>query len=221
MLALFREHGIKFLFMIPRLAVRKLLPTIHNGGLVKVTKNGFWSPRAPSGKSLRKAARLFNEIKGKVIIEIGSGIQGHFSGNSVLIWAKKTNAERIICLDLNPKEIKLVKDATTKFPQVEALVQDGIEYVDNFDGKIDLLYLDFWTDDPEGELPGTGRAQAYLDAYKAARKKLSETSLILIDDTDHIHPWKHTEIIPAARKDGFRVLHVGRQTLMARSLEKK
>ena len=103
-----------------------------------------------------------------------------------------------------------------KYPSVEAHVQDGIKFVENFDGTIDLLYLDFWTDDPPGELPGSGRSHAYLAAYEAAKPKLSEKALILIDDTDHVHPWKHTEIIPAARKDGFRLLYTGRQTLLLR-----
>jgi hypothetical protein len=214
MLHLFKEHGIKFLFMIPDRIIKRLIPVKYSGGIVEVSESGFWKPRSPSGRSLKKAAKIFNSIEGKVIIEIGSGIQGHFSGNSVLVWARKTNADNIICLDLNPDEIDLVKAATPMYPQVEALVEDGIKYVKNFNKKIDLLYLDFWTDDPEGELPGTGRSNAYLKAYEAAKSKFSENALILIDDTDHIHPWKHTEIIPAARRDGFRVLYTGRQTLL-------
>lgn len=205
---------IKFFFMTPSLLKRRYWAVKYKSGVINVGNNGFWNPRAPSGQSLKAAAKLFNKLNGKVIIEIGSGIQGHFSGNSVLVWAKKTCATRIIALDLDEGEIELVKNATKQYPQVEAHVLDGIEYVKTLEDKIDLLYLDFWTPDKEGDLVGTARANSYLDAYNAAKPQLSDNALILIDDTDHVHPWKHTHIIPAARKDGFVVIHTGRQTLM-------
>jgi hypothetical protein len=75
-----------------------------------------------------------------------------------------------------------------------------------FPAKIDLLYLNFWTLDPLGTIAGSGRAEAYREAYNAAKDKMNIQSMILIDDTDHNHPWKHTYIIPLARKDGYRVL---------------
>jgi hypothetical protein len=46
---------------------------------------------------------------------------------------------------------------------------------------------------------------------------MAPTSLILIDDTDHIDPWKQTLIVPEARRDGFDVIYVGRQTLLKRA----
>ena len=93
---------------------------------------------------------------------------------------------------------------------------DGIKFVAEFNNKIDLLYLDFWADEIVGTTLGTGRANAYLQAYLNAKDKMNEHSLILIDDTDHIHPWKHTLIVPEARKDDFKVLWEGRQTLLMR-----
>ena len=159
---------------------------------------------------------MFNEINGRVIVEIGSGVHGKLAGNSVLTWAKKTRAERIITVDLDPKQIEDVKKATTKFKNVEAIVGDGLKFLADFSSPIDLLYLDFWVPDPSGALPGTGRSEAYRNAFAAARTKLADRSLILIDDTDHIHPWKHTLIVPDARKEGFVVMFVGRQTLLMR-----
>ena len=214
--ALFKEHGIKFFFMIPGLVKRRLVPVSYKKGFIKVNERGFWEPRSSPIKSLKTASRIFKQIKGKVIIEIGSGIQGHTSGNSIIYWATKTGASKVVALDLDEKEIQLVKNATAKYSHVEALVQDGIEYARNFNGKIDLLYLDFWTPDKDGELPGSGRAREYLRAYEAAKDKLNDNAMILIDDTDHVHPWKHTYIIPTAREDGFQVIYTGRQTLMLR-----
>ena len=159
---------------------------------------------------------MFNEINGQIIVEIGSGIHGRLAGNSVLIWAKKTRAKRVITVDLDPAQIDAVKKATTKFKNVEAIVGDGLKYLSDFSGTIDLLYLDFWVPDPDGTLSGTGRAEAYRTAFAVAKTKLADRALILIDDTDHIHPWKHTLIVPDARKEGFAVIFVGRQTLLKR-----
>jgi predicted O-methyltransferase YrrM len=187
--------------------------------LIPIASNGFWQPRDAPTPSLRETARLFNQINGQTIIEIGSGIHGRLAGDSVLTWAKKTRAKRIIAVDLDEKQIRQVKDATSKYSNVEAIVAEGVRYLADFSSTIDLIYLDFWTPDPEGALPGTGRAEAYRNAFAAARDKLNRTSLILIDDTDHIHPWKHSLIIPDARKEGFVVRFVGRQTLLTRNLD--
>ncbi|HUE41508.1 MAG TPA: hypothetical protein VMO75_06235, partial [Chthoniobacterales bacterium] len=120
-------------------------------------------------------------------------------------------------VDLDPKQIDDVKKATIKYKNVEPIAADGLKYLADFSSSIDLLYLDFWVPDPDGALPGTGRAEAYRAAFAAAKNKLADRSLILIDDTDHVHPWKHTLIIPDARKDGFVVVFVGRQTLLRRN----
>jgi hypothetical protein len=71
---------------------------------------------------------------------------------------------------------------------VELAVADGVAFLNSFTGPIDLLYLDFWTPDPEGHYRVRAAPSAYRDAYAAARERLSKRSMILIDDTGHIHP---------------------------------
>ena len=185
-------------------------------GLIEIESNGFWKKRYNPKYSLLKAAEFFNRMGGKTIIEVGSGIHGSMSGSSMMIWTRKTNAEKIIALDLEERHINEVKKATAGYNNVEAILGDGVKYLRNFQGTIDLLYLDYWILDPEGIVPGTGRADSYLQAYMNAKAKMSLNSMILIDDTDHVPPWKHTLIIPEARKDGFRVIWTGRQTMMVR-----
>jgi len=185
-------------------------------GILPVDEEGWWIPRSHPGASLAEAARLFDLMGGRTIIEIGSGLHGDTSGNSILAWATKTAASRIVAVDTDEGRIAEVRAATTAHPAVEGVVADGVEYLHQFTGTIDLLYLDFWAPDAEGAVPGIGRAEAYWDAYYAAREKMGARAIVLIDDTDHIHPWKHTFIVPAARKDGFRVAYEGRQTLLWR-----
>ena len=165
-------------------------------GLHPVADNGFYQFRCAPTKSLNKAAALFNQIHGETIIEIGTGIHGKMAGNSMLVWPEKTSAKRLIAIDLEQRRIDEVKEVTHQYSNVELVLADGIEYLKQFPAKIDLLFLDFWTPDPQGTIAGSGRAEAYREAYNAAKDKMNIHSMILIDDTDHIHPWKHTYIIP-------------------------
>jgi len=177
--------------------------------IIELNNNNFWKDRRSPNKSLKKAAKLFNKNGGKVIIEIGTGIQGEKSGNSVLVWAKMTKAKNIFCLDVDD-----VRNATLKFDNVKAIKVNGLDFIQEYEGFIDLLYLDFWVEDKPEDVQGTARAENYLKAFELAKEKMSKNSIILIDDTDHIDPWKQTYIVPAARKYGYNVLWCGRQTCL-------
>jgi hypothetical protein len=189
---------------------------IHECGIIPIDEEGWWKHRRSPAASLREVARLFNELGGRTIMEIGSGLHGELAGNSIFTWVRRTAARRIVAVDADEGRVEEVKRATAGDPRVEALVADGVQYLEQFRGTIDLLYLDYWVPDPEGAVHGVGRAEGYRDAYRAARDKMNGHSLLLIDDTDHVHPWKHTHIVPDARTDGFRVVYEGRQTLLRR-----
>src|SRR5438552_15089960 len=151
--------------------------------LIPIGRNGFWQPREEPTPSLRETARLFNQINGQTIIEVGSGIHGRLAGDSVLTWAKRTRAKRIIAVDLDETRIREVKEATTKYPNVAAIVAEGVRYLADFSSTIELLYLDFSTPDPECALPGTGRAEASGNPFADARDKLDLRPLILVVET--------------------------------------
>ena len=136
-----------------------------------------------------------------------------------MIWAKKTNAKVIKCVDLDPKMVEAVVEATKKFDALEAILDDGIDFLSDTELKIDLLFLDFWIDEPVINSYGSQHAEKHLEAYMNGKDKMSPKSLILIDDTDHAPPWKDTLMVPEARKDGFKVIYIGRQTLLARGIE--
>jgi hypothetical protein len=190
--------------------------SVRIGDLIPVDADGFWRSRSSPARSLKAAAALFNQLNGETIVEIGSGLHGRMSGNSIMVWSRRTCARTIIAIDLDPERIGQVRRATSRYPHVKTVVGDGMEFLEQFPGSIDLLYLDFWTPDPDGAVPGTGRAEAYRRVYRVAKDKMTPHSMILIDDTDHIPPWKHTLMIPDARHDGFVVLYTGRQTLLKR-----
>ncbi len=56
--------------------------------------------------------------------------------------------------------------------------KDGIEFLSKFDKKIDVLFLDGW------DVGTQEYKEKHLEAFEVAKDKLSDTHLILIDDTD-------------------------------------
>lgn len=167
--------------------------------------NQFSEPRKRPSTSLNYASKLFNLIGGTVIVECGTGLQSEMSGNSMLYWFNKTDATKIHCIDLNKKWIDSVKHEIGNHNRVVYHHCDCFNVVPSIK-NIDLLYMDFWVGD------GNARAKSYLDLYNIS----NHPKMILIDDTDHTTPWKHTLIVPSATADGYKIIYIGRQTLLVR-----
>lgn len=87
--------------------------------------------------------------------------------------------------------------------------KDGIEFLKNFQNKIDILFLDGW------DLNTKDYKEKHLEAFKVAEDKLSDLHLILIDDTDFktISGGKDALLSPYLIQKGYRKLFDGRQTL--------
>lgn len=169
---------------------------------------------------IEQAIQLFKVLGGKVIVELGTmGQLTHdidkeecpycMSGHSTILWAR-TLAD-VYTVDINSNAIDLTKNACKHFHNVYPVNDDGIDFLHNFDKKIDLLYLDAWD-----VIPGSDYAEKHLEAYLAAKDKLNLTSIILIDDTDIENGGKGRLIIPKAVEDGFKIVFTGRQTMLLR-----
>lgn len=87
--------------------------------------------------------------------------------------------------------------------------RDGIDFLKNFDKKIDVLFLDGW------DIGTHMYAEMHLEAYLAAEKNLSDRHLILIDDTDYVTQsgGKDKLLSPYLIEKGYIPLFNGRQTL--------
>lgn len=90
-----------------------------------------------------------------------------------------------------------------------SIPKDGIEFLKEFENKIDFLYLDGWD-------KGTPEyAEKHLEAFISAKNKLSDVHLILIDDTDFVTSLggKDSLLSPYLLELGYVPLINGRQTL--------
>ncbi|HTH50482.1 MAG TPA: hypothetical protein VL501_01030 [Pyrinomonadaceae bacterium] len=105
----------------------------------------------------------------------------------------------------------------------DVLCRDGIEFLRENDGAIDLLYLDAW------DVFLTDSAERHLEAFQAAEEDLHERSIVLIDDTDMDFDGselvlitdraagKGRLLVPYMESCGWTALFGGRQTLLVRA----
>jgi predicted O-methyltransferase YrrM len=168
----------------------------------------------PYGRTdtIDKALTHFKARQGRTVVEIGSirqrgNIQG--DGYSTVAWAQ--HAEIVYSIDCDRAATALTQEETAEFGNVQAVTQDGVDFLNAFAEPIDLLYLDGW----DAHQPGS--QENHLRAYLAARKNLHERSLILIDDTNLGDHSKGRLVIPQALEDGLSVLFSEQsQTLLGR-----
>lgn len=165
--------------------------------------------------TLGLAAALFLMLDqgGHRIVELGSmrrplgDGQSLCDGRSTLLWG--LSGAEVFSVDIDPAASQESRRATAGLSNVHIVTQDAEAFLEDFEGPIDLLYLDAWdigTPDYQGN---------HLRAYQRARPLLHAKSLILIDDTDLQDGGKGALVVPAAVGDGFRTLLTGRQTLLA------
>ncbi len=118
---------------------------------------------------------------------------------------------QVYSVDISASNTKMTKEICKEFKNLTAVTEDGVKFLKSFNKSIDLLFLDAWD-----AVPGTRYAESHLEAYLAAKPKLHDKSLILIDDTDIDNGGKGRLVIPQAIKDGYKIIFSGRQTLLAK-----
>ena len=120
------------------------------------------------------------------------------------------SGHRIFSIDINPAATAVARASCAALPNVRAVTGDGIEFLRNFDGKIDLLFLDAWD-----VIEGTPYAEKHAEAFEAARDKLAPRHFVLIDDTDIASGGKGRILVPMLQELGYEKVFDGRQTLYA------
>jgi len=94
-----------------------------------------------------------------------------------------------------------------------AIPHDGILFLEQFKEKIDLLFLDGW------DVGSTDYAENHLKAFEVCKNKLTDNSVIVIDDTDFrcSEGGKDKLVGPALIDNGFVPILKGRQTIFIRT----
>lgn len=186
---------------------------------------------------INKTIELLKILDAKVVVEIGSTRMELTSkcieyfnnsyrveskeapaccqdGHSTYFWANAGFETYTVDIDSRCKEIlqsqykhhvkKDIPDNLHIF-----IPTDGIQFLTNFDKQIDLLYLDGWN---KGEYQ---YAEKHLEAFLAAKNKLSKNHLISIDDTDFDteSAGKDKYLTPHLLENGYIRILWGRQVV--------
>lgn len=177
--------------------------------------------RGKPKKYLEAAIELFSAMSGKTIVEIGCMRQpmNHpvsemrkccNDGHSTYFWCM--TGERVFSVDIDFKAVRIARKSIREFKNGKVLWGDGLKFLKKFKGKIDLLFLDAWD-----VVPGCQYAENHLLAYLAAKDKLSDRNIIVIDDTDIGNGGKGRLLLPVLVAEGYDILVRGRQTIALKS----
>lgn len=129
-------------------------------------------------------------------------------GHSTLRWAR--SGHRVFTVDIDPLTSELTRQVCMGCHNVTVVTGDGIHFLENFEGTIDLLYMDAWD-----VVPGTPFAEKHLEAFEVALPKLSaDGHMILIDDTDIAEGGKGRLLVPRLLELGYTLVTSGRQSLL-------
>lgn len=141
-------------------------------------------------------------------------------GWSTLNWdyyAKKTNS-KVYVVDINEGHLNQSKKIVPPSEFVEYTQDDSVHYLQNFDKKIDLLFVDSY--DYCGDEENIRKCHNHsLNEIIAAWDKLNEHCFILIDDVFSDISWdgKGKLSIPYLLENGFeKVYFIESQVLLKR-----
>lgn len=133
------------------------------------------------------ALNLFLQRGGQIILETGTIRQKDDwgAGNSTVIFGDfcKEYKKHLYTVDNNRDNLAISQRETLEFRlHISYELSDSLDYLERFDDKIDLLYLDS-LDCKEDPNDSNLEAQSHaLLELKIALPKLSEKAIILIDD---------------------------------------
>jgi hypothetical protein len=135
--------------------------------------------------TIRRGAELLRQGGGKIFVETGcqSTTLIHSQGLSTEIWASVAARQgaRLWTVDHDPQAIKLCRQLTSAYDNIEYVLSDSIEFLRDFGQAIDFLYLDslgFFR-----HAKDAARAHQ-LAEISAAFAKLSPGAIILLDDAN-------------------------------------
>lgn len=139
--------------------------------------------------------------------DFGAGYSTYIFGECVSLFGGK-----LITVDNNPRHIEISKKLTQSFADnITYILDDSLNYIKNFNGKIDLLYLDSYDCPIEGDASESQKHN--LNEFLLVESKLHDESLILIDDVDFVNGGKARMTHEYLEKSGYMLIYKEQQSL--------
>lgn len=174
--------------------------------------------------TFRRTLELLDKTGARTIIETGTsreGLHGAKSNGAATIvfgkWAKRNNGF-LFSVDINEQSVAAAQkevDMQGLQDVVKIHLSDSIEFLENFKGKVDFLYLDSY--DYSNDIAVQLKSQAHhLEEFKAIENRLHEKSIVLIDDCDLPNGGKGKLVVEYMLDRGWKILMNEYQILLAR-----
>lgn len=131
------------------------------------------------------ALNWFLQNYGETIVETGTIRDDDWnSGSSTRIFGAFTSKykKRLYTVDAHPDNLEISQRLTVNYADtITYVLSDSVDYLNTFQGTIDLLYLDSRDYQPDEPGPSQDHNLAEL---RAALPRLSKRSCVLIDDNE-------------------------------------
>ena len=174
-----------------------------------------------NNKRYRTFALCLDELErrgAKVIVETGTSRNGKKNclgdGCSTCIfsnWAFENNGT-LFSVDISRQALKEAENALgIEKSSVFFVEEDSIEFLQNFEGEIDFLYLDSFDFDKKNPKPSQLH---HLKEIQAALPHLSPEGFVMIDDCLLPFGGKGALVIEFLKSKGWEVLFSGYQVIM-------
>ncbi len=145
-------------------------------------------------ETMKEAMKFMANRSAYVIVETGTARDGikhcESNGCSTVIFGEFANLtrKRLYSVDINCINCQRSREVVDKFkPAVQVTCNDSVQFLSNFKGEIDYLYLDSFDFDQRNPDPSQ---QHHLKEIKAAYNKLHDDSVVMIDDCQLPHRGK-------------------------------
>jgi predicted O-methyltransferase YrrM len=161
---------------------------------------------------------LLKDRNAQVIVETGTAREGSAwcvgDGCSTLLFAEwvKRHGGIFYSVDIDKKALKKAKRAIGSTPSTVHLIHnDSVEFLANFDRKIDCLYLDSFDFDIDNPQPSQ---EHHLKEIQAAYPHLTRNSVVMIDDCALPHGGKGLLVIQFLVEKGWKIVANGYQVIL-------
>lgn len=171
-------------------------------------------------KGFHKVMDLMKDRNIRTIVETGTARGGimAFTGDGGFtiifgLWALLHKAH-LYSVDISETAIVNAKTMVEPYMDVITFIQDdSVHYLQNFDGVIDFLYLDSFDYEIEDPVPSQWH---HLKEIEAAYDKLTDQSIVMIDDCDMPGGGKGRLAIDYLTARGWRVVFKSYQVILVR-----
>lgn len=174
--------------------------------------------------TFRKVLELLDKTQAKVIVETGtsrSGLEGAKGDGAATIvfgkWAKENDAY-MHSVDISEDSVKgsqVEVDAQSLSSHVKVHLSDSLEFLKNFEQKVDFLYLDSYDYSKDLEVQRLSQ-EHHLKEFMHIEDRLHENTIVLIDDCRLPNGGKGKTTIEYMLKNDWKILIDAYQVLLVR-----